>query len=121
MSCSPRRTVPTHKSPRPVGATRGDDHRDTAWRRFINSRAWRACSAAYLARHPCCVRCLARGDLVEATQTHHTKGQDTEHAFDEDTFEALCSRCHSRETMVTMNEAKSGDEARTNDRPIAYG
>lgn len=99
-----RRTVPTHRpGPAMQAASRGDRHNDTGWRRFINSRAWRACSRSYLERHPCCVRCLARGDLVQATQVHHARGQDAEHAFDDQTFESLCARCHGQETRGEMN------------------
>ena len=80
---------------------------DTDHRRFINGRAWRRCAKSYLRRHPCCVRCEARGELVAATEVHHTRGEDPEFLFDETTFEALCSRCHSQETRLQMNRAGS--------------
>jgi HNH endonuclease len=96
----------------------------TKWRAFINSPAWRRCARSYLRRHPACVWCEKRGDLVEATNVHHTRGQDMEHAFDEETFEALCSSCHSRQTRQDMNQAKGqgdGSIEPEEDRPCTYG
>jgi 5-methylcytosine-specific restriction protein A len=74
------------------------------WRRFINSTPWRRCSKSFLAGNPLCVHCLKDNRLAAATQTHHTKGQDMEFAFDESTFEAVCVPCHSR---ITLAEIKS--------------
>ncbi len=106
-----RRSVPTLQRPR-------DDSR---WRRFINSPSWRKCAKSYLIRNPVCVRCFARGELTEASNVHHTKGQDMEHAFDESTFEALCVSCHSRQTRQDMYEGKGSDDASNQPgRPIGY-
>lgn len=113
-----RRRVPTHRpgaSTRPRAVPTAEpagDHSDTAWRRFINGRAWRACSRNYLAKHPACVRCLQKGDLAQATQTHHTRGQDLESAFDESTFEALCGPCHSRQTRADQNRRHTAPQPR---------
>lgn len=103
------RSVPTHRPAQSaLKPRRGDAHRDTQWRRFINSRAWRKCSKSYLAEHPLCVRCLGCGLIVAATDVHHTMGQSEEHAFDPATFEALCAPCHSRQTRADQNAAQEG-------------
>lgn len=94
--------VPTFRRPTMVGVHKA--RRNTDHRRFINSRPWRKCAASYLTRHPYCVRCLRdRDEMVPATQVHHTRGDDPEHYFDEDTFEGLCASCHSRQTMGDMH------------------
>jgi hypothetical protein len=80
---------------------------NTEWRQFINSPAWRRCSKSFLASHPLCSDCQTRNRLVAATQTHHTRGDDMEFAFDESTFVALCRECHSRITRGDMNRSRS--------------
>ena len=87
---------------RPSVGTLRPKRDNTAWRRFINSPAWRAESKSFLRRHPACEECLKRDDLVPATEVHHTHGQDMEHAFDEDTLVALCRACHSRITRAVL-------------------
>jgi 5-methylcytosine-specific restriction endonuclease McrA len=79
---------------------------NTAWRRFINSPQWRRCAKSYLRRHAYCVQCWARGELVAASIVHHTIANSFEHAFDEDTLEALCSSCHSHHHAAESREAK---------------
>jgi 5-methylcytosine-specific restriction endonuclease McrA len=112
--------VPTFK---PVSSVpmHGAKRKNTGWRKFINGQPWRRCAKSYLCRNPACVRCLKRGDLVQATNVHHQRGQDMEYAFDESTFEALCSRCHSQQTRQDMNEGKGSDDASNPpERPIGY-
>ena len=79
--------VPTYR-PGSALPTQQPKREDTHWRRFINSRPWRACSRSYLTANPLCVRCKARGLTVAATQVHHTEGQAEEHKFDWATLEA---------------------------------
>lgn len=88
--------IPTFKRPS-VGNFKRENI--TPWKRFLKKQAWVKCRASYLKRHPACVVCMERDELVPATEVHHTKGQDMEHAFNEDTFMALCKPCHSRITM----------------------
>lgn len=74
----------------------------SAWKKFLSTQAWVRCRATFLNRNPACVLCMQRDELIPATEVHHTKGQDMEHAFDEDTFQALCKSCHSRITLRDM-------------------
>lgn len=90
-------SAPQHQPPR----------ENTAWRQFINSPAWRRTSKWYLRNNPCCVRCKAEGYIVQATQVHHTRGQDMAYAFDPETLEALCASHHSQETRAEMNRGAS--------------
>jgi hypothetical protein len=98
--------VPTHRpgGSVPMVSTIRDD---TEWRRFINSRAWRRCAKSYLNRNPACVECLKSNVLTPATDVHHTKGQDMEYAFAEETFAALCHPHHSAITRRDQNQGKT--------------
>jgi hypothetical protein len=89
--------VPVHKPAR----------ENTEWRKFINSQAWRRLAKLHLDKNPYCVRHLKRDEYVPATQVHHTKGQDMEHAFDEETLESLCVSCHSSVTMSERHRGKT--------------
>jgi 5-methylcytosine-specific restriction endonuclease McrA len=92
--------VPTFRRPRVATHKPGED---SAWKRFLKTAAWQRCRASYLGRNPVCVRCYSDTCMQPATEVHHTKGQDMEHTFDEDTFMALCKPCHSR---ITARETR---------------
>jgi 5-methylcytosine-specific restriction enzyme A len=65
---------------------------------FYSSRGWRQFRASYMARHPNCVRCQAKGTVTPATQLHHRipRKQSPELTYVESNLEALCTPCHSR-------------------------
>jgi hypothetical protein len=84
------------------------------WRAFINSRAWRRCSKSYLASHPLCERCLKDDRPIPAREVHHLHGQDPEFAFDHAALEALCTECHSRETMLMIKSKQTSANKITN-------
>ncbi|MDX9861649.1 MAG: HNH endonuclease signature motif containing protein [Rhodospirillales bacterium] len=80
-----------YDSDRPSAAKRGYGHR---WRIY---RRW------YLARHPLCVRCQAKGRVEPATDVDHIRpiGGPYDPAFwAEENHEALCHACHSRKTAA---------------------
>ncbi len=64
-----------------------------------NARAynadWRKRSRAYLAQHPACEQCEARGIMRDAVLVHHVRpileGGDR---FDDDNLQSLCRECH---------------------------
>lgn len=60
---------------------------------------WQQYRKAYLARHPLCVMCQAKGCTVEATVVDHiTPHRGDERLFwDEANHQALCAPCHSSE------------------------
>jgi hypothetical protein len=118
----PRSSVPTYQPPPSVPSYQ-PPRENTRHRAFINSPAWRKCSASYLRRHPCCADCEAEGELTPATETHHTRGQDPEYYFDESTFLALCHRHHSRRTLEEQRHINNRSEAPepVEDRPCNYG
>ena len=45
--------------------------RDDNYRHLLGSRVWKNIRAEYLALHPICEDCAARGDTRLATEVHH--------------------------------------------------
>jgi 5-methylcytosine-specific restriction protein A len=72
--------------------------RDRAAKAFYNSGAWVGCRRVKLARDPLCEACKARGELVAATQVHHTVAvaDSVDGRLDVDNLVSLCASCHSR-------------------------
>lgn len=63
-------------------------------------RRWRRASKAFLAEHPLCVDCEARGQLTPATQVDHIvphKG-DYQIFWDRSNWQGLCHSDHSKKT-----------------------
>lgn len=71
-----------------------------AWRKEYGTARWRDARAAYLERHPLCVVCKGRGELVSAAVVDHViphRG-DMTLFWDEKNWQALCKRCHDSKT-----------------------
>ena len=68
-------------------------------KRGYNSR-WRKVRAAYLCKHPLCVKCLAQGRYVQATVVDHIVPHRGDPAllWNENNFQALCKPCHDKKT-----------------------
>ena len=66
------------------------------------SYKWQKASAAYLKRHPLCVRCKAKDKAVSATEVDHViphRHNITDELFwNEDNWQPLCKSCHSKKT-----------------------
>jgi 5-methylcytosine-specific restriction protein A len=60
----------------------------------------RALKAAYLAAHPLCELCRARGWLRPATQADHKLARRAGGADDWANLQALCQACHSHKTVT---------------------
>ena len=76
-----------------------DRARPSAARRGYGPR-WRRARAAYLARHPLCVQCQAKGRIEPSTTVDHIvphRGDQTLF-WDEANWAALCKRCHDAKT-----------------------
>jgi 5-methylcytosine-specific restriction protein A len=61
---------------------------------------WQQARAGWLAKHPLCVQCHARGLVVEATDVDHIvphKGDMTVF-WDRSNWQSLCASCHSAKT-----------------------
>jgi 5-methylcytosine-specific restriction enzyme A len=76
-----------------------DRQRPSAARRGYGPR-WRRARAAYLARHPLCVRCQADGRIEPSTTVDHIVPHrgDQKLFWDEANWAALCKRCHDAKT-----------------------
>ena len=61
---------------------------------------WRKVRAAYLRKHPLCVKCLANGRYVQATVVDHIVPHRGDPALlgNENNFQALCKPCHDKKT-----------------------
>ena len=61
---------------------------------------WRRARAAYLARHPLCVQCQAKGRIEPSTTVDHIVPHrgDQKLFWDEANWAALCKPCHDAKT-----------------------
>jgi 5-methylcytosine-specific restriction protein A len=77
-----------------------DRQRPSAAQRGYDSR-WRKARARYLAGHPLCASCLARGRLTAATVVDHVvpHGGDRQRFWDCDNWQGLCGPCHDSKTV----------------------
>lgn len=82
-------------------------------------RKWREARLGYLARHPLCVHCLAKGLVEAAAVVDHIdphKGDMVKFWDSENNWQSLCSACHNRATALFDggfgNERKQGKNDR---------
>lgn len=63
-------------------------------------RAWQKAREGFLAKHPLCVQCLARGQTVTANVVDHITPHrgDRKLFWDTKNWQALCGPCHSSKT-----------------------
>jgi 5-methylcytosine-specific restriction enzyme A len=87
---------------RPPGLhKRQPDPRASAAERGYDRR-WRKARLSFLADHPCCVTCVERGLVAEATVVDHViphRG-DAQLFDDQSNWQALCTECHNRKTAT---------------------
>lgn len=78
-----------------------DRSRESAYRRGYTN-AWARARACFLASHPLCAHCLAKGLHTPATEVDHIKPHrgDKDLFWDSDNWQALCKACHSRKTAT---------------------
>ena len=67
---------------------------------WYTSARWRKTRDAYKTAHPLCERCEAQGFVELTAEIHHIKDRKRYPAlaYDWDNLQALCKRCHSKET-----------------------
>lgn len=83
--------------------------RDDNYRHLLGSRVWKNIRAEYLALHPICEDCAARGDTRLATEVHHIIpiSNETSYArmralaYDRNNLRALCHECHEKTHEVS--------------------
>ena len=94
---------PVHRPPgvRNAAAVKAelDRQRPSAARRGYGPR-WRRARAAFLARHPLCSLCEARGRLEAATVVDHVLPHrgDPVLFWSEENWQGLCKHCHDAKT-----------------------
>ena len=71
----------------------------------LNGGAWQRLRASVLDREPLCRYCLARGQVVVATDVDHVSGDPSDNSMDN--LQPLCHECHSRKTQADMGKAVS--------------
>ncbi|MBD8492978.1 HNH endonuclease [Pseudomonas syringae] len=61
---------------------------------------WQQARAGWLAKHPLCVHCAARGRVTEATEVDHIRPHKSDMAvfWDRENWQSLCGPCHSAKT-----------------------
>jgi 5-methylcytosine-specific restriction protein A len=77
-----------------------EQRRGSAYQRGYDA-AWNRLRVFYLARHPLCQRCEAKGLVVTAREVHHRVpiAVDPSQRLVTSNLEALCKRCHTAETF----------------------
>lgn len=95
----PRRRAP---GPEPRPAIRQHTHRaKTAARGY--GGAWQRARLGYLARHPLCVHCLAKGIVTASNEVDHIvphRGDRVLFWDSDNNWQALCAPCHSVKTAA---------------------
>lgn len=78
-----------------------DQQRGSAHERGY-SAAWRRAREGFLRKHPLCVMCQARGDLVPATIVDHKVPHKGDKAlfWDRSNWQGLCKPDHDRKTAT---------------------
>lgn len=81
-----------------------DARRGTATARGYGAK-WRTTSAAFLRRHPLCVRCQAAGRTAAATVTDHIVPHrgDLKLFWDRTNWQPLCTTCHGQKTATEVH------------------
>lgn len=96
------RRVPYHRpGPPPLRAyyrtyeRRPDRQAD---KNFYCTEPWPTVRRAYLAAHPLCATCYAKGIVTVAAHVHHKieRKERPDLAYDHENLEALCIACHGR-------------------------
>ena len=79
---------------------RGPDNRPSAAARMYGRR-WRRQRKFYLAKHPLCAECLARGLTTAATRVDHVEPHrgDRKKFKDRENWQSLCESCHNRKSV----------------------
>jgi len=75
--------------------------RDRPWGRYYG-HAWQKARKAYLAAHPFCVECLAKGREGRAIEVDHIRPHDgsQELFWSKRNWQPLCKRHHARKTLL---------------------
>ena len=80
--------------------------RDKLSKKFYNSQRWKEMRINYLFQNPLCAGCLKNGRTANAEQVDHIKPHrgDVRLFFNWQNLQGLCASCHSRKTMMEINE-----------------
>lgn len=87
-----------------------DERRESSTKRGYDAE-WRKIRATFLAEYPLCVRCLADGLPIVATEVDHIKPLRHGGTHDYSNLQSLCHRCHSAKTMRELNRGRPGAQA----------
>ena len=92
------------KTVRTIGITQ---QRRKDWA-FYGSKAWKRTRNAKLNATPLCEKCQQQGKLTAAAEVHHIipRKEYRGSAYDLGNLQALCKRCHARESMIERLEGK---------------
>ena len=94
---------------------------DPTYMRLVNCQKWRDLRTAYLAQHPRCEDCAARGLIVAATEVHHVKPIETARSEAEarqlaynstSNLRALCRECHHAVHRAMMSHSRESVQRR---------
>lgn len=71
------------------------------WRKLYKSKAWRKGRLVFLAQHPLCERCQAKGRITAASVVNHRKPHKGDEVlfFSQANWEALCKPHHDADVQ----------------------
>ncbi len=71
---------------------------------------WRKARLHFLADHPVCVECEARGMVRQATDVDHITRHDGDRTlfWDRDNWQSLCKECHDAKTVRERRAGHAG-------------
>lgn len=103
----PKTLRPAQQPSRHEQRRAADRARGSAHERGYDAR-WRKARLAYLAEHPLCAWCEAKGRVTAASVVHHRVAHRGDAAlfWDEANWEALCAPCHDVDAQ--REEARGG-------------
>ncbi len=79
---------------------RDSNRKDATQRGYVYK--WKKAAKAFLAEHPLCVRCEAKGIIKLAEVVDHIKPHkgNQQLFWDKNNWQPLCKQCHDRKTAI---------------------
>jgi 5-methylcytosine-specific restriction enzyme A len=75
-------------------------HEAQQYRRLYKTLRWKIIRRIQLQEHPLCARCLARGEVTQATVVHHAEPHHGDEVrFFNGPFQSLCKRHHDSDAQ----------------------
>lgn len=85
---------------------------ETAWRRLYHKERYRRFRRQFMALHPLCVKCGKPATDLDHIEPHRG---DANLFWNQENWQALCHKCHSRKTQQEVSERERKKKAEVTD------